>query len=218
MITRNTPTWLGVLLLVAIFVAGCSSPPSPAPVRTTVPATMVQTSISTTVTTNLPITLVPSGTTATVTSTPSPVSAEKEILHEKGMLTTGTFVAYDFKSLGYKFLYPNDKFRITLKSEKPVLGYAVSSEQALQLQGSQLVPHYESNSKNVQWGLVDASMVLEKATDVTREFTVEEVGSISYVVDGRWMSFDPVYDMTPPFSYELIITKISGPTTQNFNF
>ena len=134
------------------------------------------------------------------------------------MLTTGTFVAYDFKSLGYKFLYPNDKFRITLKSEKPVLGYAVNSEQALQLQGSQLVPHYESNSKNVQWGLVDASMVLEKATDVTREFTVEEVGSISYVVDGRWMSFDPVYDMTPPFSYELIITKISGPTTQNFNF
>ncbi len=61
-------------------------------------------------------------------------------------------------------------------------------------------------------------MVLEKATDVTKEFTVEEVGPISYVVDGRWMSFEPIYDGTPPFSYELIITKTSGPTAQNFNF
>jgi hypothetical protein len=149
---------------------------------------------------------------------PVTTGTEKEILHEKGMLTTTTFQTYDFKALGYKFLYPNDKFRITLKAEKPVLGYAVNSEQALQLQGSTLVPHYESHSKNVQWGLVEASMVLEKATDVTREFTVEEVGPLSYVVDGRWMSFDPIYDGTPPFSYELIITKISGPTTQNFNF
>jgi hypothetical protein len=134
------------------------------------------------------------------------------------MLTTTTFKRYDFKDLGYKFLYPNDKFRIVLKSEKPVIGYAVNTEQAAQLGGSQLVPHYESHSKNIQWGLVEASMVLEKATDVTREFTVEDVGPLSYVVDGRWMSFEPVYDGTPPFSYELIITRISGPTAQNFNF
>ena len=42
------------------------------------------------------------------------------------MLTTKTYMTYDFKTLmGYKFLYPKDKFRITIKSEKPVLGYAM---------------------------------------------------------------------------------------------
>jgi hypothetical protein len=177
-----------------------------------------QTSLPTTVTTAPQITVAPSGTTITITTAPAQTSAEKELLHEKGMLTTTTFKRYDFKDLGYKFLYPNDKFRIVLKSEKPVIGYAVNTEQAAQLGGSQLVPHYESHSKNIQWGLVEASMVLEKATDVTREFTVEDVGPLSYVVDGRWMSFEPVYDGTPPFSYELIITRISGPTAQNFNF
>jgi len=207
-----------VFLFAAIFAAGCLSPPTPAPVQTQPPTTIVPTSLPPTVTTTPTGTIASSVTTITVTSMPGTPDTEKEILHEKGMLTTTTFKAYDFKALGYKFLYPNDKFRITLKAEKPVLGYAVNSEQAMQLQGSTLVPHYESYSKKIQWGLVDASMVLEKATDVTREFTVEDVGPISYVVDGRWMSFDPIYDGTPPFSYELIITKTSGPTAQNFNF
>jgi len=206
-----------VFLFAAIFAAGCLSPPTPAPVQTQPPTTIVPTSLPPTVT-NTPTSSIASSVTTTVTSIPVTTGTEKEILHEKGMLTTTTFKAYDFKALGYKFLYPNDKFRITLKAEKPVLGYAVNSEQAMQLQGSTLVPHYESYSKKIQWGLVDASMVLEKATDVTREFTVEDVGPISYVVDGRWMSFDTIYDGTPPFSYELIITKTSGPTAQNFNF
>jgi hypothetical protein len=218
MIDNKTRTWICVLLFAAIFVAGCASPSAPAPVKIPAPTTVTQTSLPTMVTPTPQITVAPSGTTTSIPTAPAQTSAEKEILHEKGMLTTTTFKAYNFKDLGYKFLYPNDKFRVTLKSEKPVLGYAVNSEQTSQLQGSQLVPHYESNSKNIQWGLVKASMVLEKATDVTREFTVEEVGPLSYVVDGRWMSLDPVYDMTPPFSYELIITKISGPTTQNFKF
>ncbi len=188
------------------------------PVQTPPPTTIVPTSLPPTVTTTPTSTVASAVTTITVTSVPVTTGTEKEILHEKGMLTTTTFKTYDFKDLGYKFLYPNDKFRITLKAEKPVLGYAVNSEQALQLQGSTLVPHYESYSKNIQWGLVKSSMVLEKATDVTKEFTVEEVGPISYVVDGRWMSFDPIYDGTPPFSYELTITKTSGPTAQNFKF
>jgi hypothetical protein len=217
MIDTKMPTWLGVLLFAAIFIAGCTSPSGSAPAQTILPTT-VQTLLPTTVMETPLVTGAITIKTTTVTSTPTQTSAEKEILHEKGMLDTTTFKTYDFKDMGYKFLYPNDKFRITLKSEKPVLGYAVNTEQATQLQGSQLVPHYESYSKNIQWGLVKASMVLEKATDITREFTVEDVGPLSYVVDGRWMSYDSLYDTVPPFNYELTITKISGPTPQNFNF
>ncbi|MCX6683745.1 MAG: hypothetical protein NTZ37_03335, partial [Methanoregula sp.] len=174
------PTWLGVLLFAAIFIAGCTSPSGSAPAQTIL-STTVQTLLPTTVMETPLVTGAITIKTTTVTSTPTQTSAEKEILHEKGMLDTTTFKTYDFKDMGYKFLYPNDKFRITLKSEKPVLGYAVNTEQATQLQGSQLVPHYESYSKNIQWGLVKASMVLEKATDITREFTVEDVGPLSYV-------------------------------------
>jgi len=210
-------TWIGVLLLAAVFIAGCVSPSGSAPAQTVVP-TIVQTSLPTTVMENPIVTVATTIKTTTVTITPAQTSAEKEILHEKGMLTTTTFKTYDFKDMGYKFLYPNDKFRVTLRSEKPVLGYAVNSEQALQLQGSQLVPHYESYSKKIQWGLVKPSMILEKVTDSTKEFTVEDVGPLSYVVDGRWMSFDSVYESAPPFNYELTIIKISGPTPQNFNF
>jgi hypothetical protein len=237
MIDTKMPTWLGVLLFAAIFIAGCTSPSGSAPAQTILPTT-VQTLLPTTVMETPLVTGAITIKTTTVTSTPTQASVEKEILHEKGMLDTTTFKTYDFKDMGYKFLYPNDKFRITLKSEKPVLGYAVNTEQAAQLQGSQLIPHYESYSTKIQWGLIDPSFVLEKATNSTGEFiygdyveyrsdgdkyiamnkTKGEVHPLTYVVDGRWMSFDPVYDGTPPFSYELIITRISGPTTQNFNF
>ena len=217
MIDNKTPTWIGVLLLAAIFIAGCASPSGSAPAQTVVPTT-VQTSLPTTVMETPIVTVATSIKTTTVITTPTQTNAEKEILHEKGMLTTTTFKTYDFKDLGYKFLYPNDKFRVTLKSEKPVLGYAVNSEQAIQLQGSQLVPHYESYSKKILWDLVKPSMILEKVTDSTKEFTVEDVEPLSYVVDGRWMSYDSLYESVPPFNYELTITKISGPTPQNFNF
>ena len=139
---NKTLIFTTVFLLAAIFVAGCASPSAPAPVQTPVPTTVPQTSLPTKITTTPQITIALSGTTTTVTSTPAQTSSEKEILHEKGILTTTTFKTYDFKDLGYKFLYPNDKFRVTLKSEKPVLGYAVNTEQAAQLEGSQLVPHY----------------------------------------------------------------------------
>ena len=116
-------------------------------------------------------------------------------------LTTKTYMTYDFKTLmGYKFLYPKDKFRITIKSEKPVLGYAVSTEQAGQLQGSQLIPRYQSYIKGgIDWGLIKPVMVIEKATDTTKEFTLQDVGPLTYVVDGRWMGYDSNYDNTPPF-------------------
>jgi hypothetical protein len=146
------------------------------------------------------------------------VPAGKEILHETGMLTTKSYKTYDFKAMGYKFLYPKDKIKITIKADKPVLGYGINTEQSGQLQGSQLIPQYPSHIKGVDWGLIEPVMVMEKATDSTREFTLDNVGSLTYVIDGRWMSFDPTYDNSPPFSYELTIVKTGGPTEQNFNF
>jgi hypothetical protein len=127
-------------------------------------------------------------------------------------------MTYDFKTLmGYKFLYPKDKFRVTIKSEQPVLGYALSTLQAGQL--AALIPRYQSYIKGgIDWGLIEPVMVIEKATDSTKEFTLTDVGPLTYVVDGRWMGYDSNYDNTPPFTYEITIVKTGGPTQQNFDF
>ena len=235
MIGNKSLMWIGVCLIVTIFIAGCASPsaPAPAPVQIPAPTTVIQT-------------IPPATSEATIVSVTTTVGTkptteavvEKEILYDTGILTTKTFKTYDFKDLGFKFIYPGDKFRITIKAEKPVLGYALNSEQATGLQGSQLIPHYESYSKKVQWGLIDPSFVLEKATNSTGEFiygeyveyryegdksiamnkTKGEVHPLTYVVDGRWMSYDPVYDNIQTFTYEITITKTGGPTKQSFDF
>jgi hypothetical protein len=235
MIGSKSLMWIGVCLIVTIFIAGCASPsaPAPAPVQTPAPTTVIQT-------------IPPATSEATIVSVTTTVGTnptteavvEKEILYDTGILTTKTYKIYDFKDLGFKFIYPGDKFRITIKAEKPVLGYALNSEQATGLQGSQLIPHYESYSKKVQWGLIDPSFVLEKATNSTGEFiygdyveyryegdksiamnkTKGEVHPLTYVVDGRWMSYDPVYDNIQTFTYEITITKTGGPTKQSFDF
>ena len=233
MIGNKSLMWIGVCLIVTIFIAGCASPSAPAPVQTPAPTTVIQTIPPAT----SEATLVPVTTTVVTTQTTGAV-IEKEILHDTGILTTKTYKTYDFKDLGFKFIYPGDKFRITIKAEKPVLGYALNSEQATGLEGSQLIPHYESYSKKVQWGLIDPSFVLEKATNSTGEFvygddveyrydgdksiamhkTKGEGHPLTYVVDGRWMSYDPVYDNIQTFTYEITITKTGGPTKQSFNF
>jgi hypothetical protein len=225
--------WAGVCLIVTMVIAGCVSPSTPAPVQTPAPTTAIQTVLPSTIAaTTVPVK------TALMTTKPIEAFIEKEILHDTGILTTKTFKAYDFKDMGFKFIYPGDKFRITIKAEKPVMGYALNTEQATGLQGSQLIPHYESYSKKVQWGLIDPSFVLEKATNSTAEFvygdyieyryddgnyvamnkTKGEVHPLTYVVDGRWMSFDPVYDNVQNFNYEITITKTGGPTKQSFDF
>jgi hypothetical protein len=231
MIGNKSLKWIGVCLIVTIFIAGCASPS--APVQTPAPTTVIQTVPPTTSET----TIVPVTTTVVTTQT-TEAAVEKEILHDTGILTTKTYKTYDFKDLGFKFIYPGDKFRITIKAEKPVLGYALNTEQATGLQGSQLIPHYESYSKKVQWGLIDPSFVLEKATSSTGEFiygdyieyrsdgdkyvamnkTKGEVHPLTYVIDGRWMSYDPVYDNVQTFTYEITITKTGGPTKQSFDF
>ncbi len=61
-------------------------------------------------------------------------------------------------------------------------------------------------------------MVIEKATDTTKEFTLTDIRPLTYVVDGRWMGYESNYDRTAPFTYEITIVKTGGPTEQNFDF
>lgn len=212
MISKKFLLILTILLLGAVCIAGCTTSSGTPAAPVTAAATTIQTASPTPTAEPTPV----QKTTTQIPAVTTAVSTEKVILHETGMLTTKTYKTYDFKAMGYKFLYPKDKIKITIKSEKPIMGYATNSEQAGQLQA--LIPRYQSYSQKVDWGLIEPVMVMEKATDSTKEFTLDEVGSLSYVVDGRWMSFDSMYDNTPPFNYEITIVKTGGPTEQRFDF
>lgn len=212
MITRKNLVLPVVLLVAAVCFAGCSvnvgapTPTiTPTSVQTVPPATTAEP------------TMVPVSTTI-VTTVATTAPTEIQVLHETGTLTTKTYKTYDFKTLmGYKFLYPKDKFRITIRSEQPVLGYALSTERAGQL--TALIPRYQSYIKGgIDWGLIEPYMVIDKATDTTKEFTLQNTGPLTYVVDGRWMGYESVYDNTGPFKYEITIVKTGGPTKQSFDF
>lgn len=214
MIGKITILPVAVLLIAVVCIAGCSMNGGTPPATTIPPTVQTIPPTTTAIPTSVPVT------TTIVTTVATTAPTETQVLHETGMLTTKTYKTFDFKTLmGYKFLYPKDKFRITIKSEKPVLGYAVNTEQAGQLQGSQLIPRYQTYLKGgIDWGLIEPVMVIEKATDSTKEFTLKDVGPLTYVIDGRWMGYDPMYDETPPFSYEITIFKTGGPTEQKFDF
>jgi hypothetical protein len=212
MMRKKSLLLVAVLLVAVVCIAGCSiNVGTPAP--TTVP-TPTQTVPPTTTAepTKLPVTT----TIITTAATTAPV--EKQVLHETGILTTKSYKTYDFKTLmGYKFLYPKDKFKITIKAEQPVLGYALSTLQAGQL--AALIPRYQPYIKGgIDWGLIEHYMVIEKATDTTKEFTLTDTLPLTYVVDGRWMGYESDYANTGPFQYEITIVKTGGPTEQNFDF
>jgi hypothetical protein len=213
MIRKTTILSLTVLLIAAVCIAGCTvnlGTPTPTPTVTTTIQTVPPT--PTTEPTTAPVTTTVAKTTATTAPT------ELVVLHETGVLTTKEYKTFDFKTLmGFKFLYPKDKFRITIKSEQPVLGYALSTERAGQL--AALIPRYQSYIKGgIDWGLIEPVMVIEKATDTTKEFTLADTMPLTYVVDGRWMGYENVYSNTGPFKYEITIVKTGGPTKQNFDF
>jgi hypothetical protein len=213
MIMRKSLLLVAVLLVAAVCIAGCSvNTGTPTP-TTTVPTTVPTVPPTTTA----EPTTAPPVTTTIITTAATTAPVEREVLHETGILSTKSYKTYDFKTLmGYKFLYPKDKFRITIKSQQPVLGYALSTEQAGQL--TALIPRYQTYQTRVDWGLIEPVMVMEKATDSTKEFTLTNVWALTYVVDGRWMGYDSNYDNTPSFTYEITIVKTGGPTEQNFDF
>jgi hypothetical protein len=195
-----------ILLAIAVAFSGCTS-------QQAAPATPVATQ-----------TVVP--VTSAVTDTPAPVSTaakaaettretrtetEKVILTTKGTISPTEFKTFDFKSMGDEYSQVGVKYKITLKADKPVIGFAVTRTQADQLQSNEMTPQYTSGSDKIQWGLITPYMSLEKVTDSTKTFTVETVNPYVYVVDARWMTSDNDYKTTAPFNYELTIVKITTP-------
>jgi hypothetical protein len=65
--------------------------------------------------------------------------------------------------------------------------------------------------------LVYGNYVLADKDGVEKVWNKGEVHPLTYVVNGRWMSYDPMYDNVQQFTYEITIAKTGCPAQQSFD-
>ena len=203
---------LSALLLALAFIAGCTSQPEPIPAPTV--QTTAQTIVPTATTLTEAATTAPAAPSTAVTAKPTDAPVGKLIVTDKGIVTPETFKTYDLEGRAGVFSQIGDKYTISIKADKPVLGYAVDSYQAQQLEGSLLTPQYLSQSSKVNWGLIEPYMVMEKVTNSEETFTISEIHPYVYVIDGRWMAYDEAFKTIQAVNYELTITKTPKTSSQ----
>jgi len=190
---------MGIFLCVLLCTAGCTSSQAPPATPAPVPVTSI----------SEPATTVPPAATAASTVTVTQKSGNV-IFTESGMVSPSTFKTYDFRTMGEPLQELGETYTIIIKAEKPVLGYAVTTYQADQLNSNLMIPKYVSHSDKVQWGLIEPQMIMEKVTDNKKTFSVEKEAFYAYVIDGRWMQSVDEYAATEPFGYTLTIMKGSA--------
>ena len=191
-----------LLLVLAIAISGCTSQKT-VPAAPTATPTVVTTAIPAMSLTTLPAT----------EKTPVAVSHSNTVIaNSGGMISPTEFRTFPFSIRGDDFSPVGTIYTITITADKPVIGYAVTSDVADQLQSDEMVPHYETSSDFIQWGLVTPYMTMGRVTDSTKTFTVTDLHSYVYVIDARWMQSSNNYMTTQPFSYKLIITRTFTPS------
>lgn len=212
MVKRSVLCCFLVLLITAVAFAGCTSHQAPAPAPVATVSAPAAPAPGTPAVTAAPETAKPEK------SVEAPLAETREatgkvILSTKGLIGPTEYKTFDFKSMGDEFSKIGEKYTITLKADKPVLGYAVTTTQADELQGREMTPSYDSSSDKIQWGLITPYMSLGKVTDSSKTFTVDAIHQYVYVVDARWMQSNNDYKNLPAFNYELTISKVPAPDT-----
>lgn len=141
------------------------------------------------------------GTTGTTQSTPIATTAVlvtttvqssgTAIIDERINLMSGyttTYQKYSFADFGYEYLYPDDTFRISINSDKPVNVIVIDKSDEMKFQN--VIPEWNTVLKKNQWDyspVVPAfsqSEILKK--DMT--FTVEDKAAYFLIIDPRFSS------------------------------
>lgn len=190
-----------VFLCVLLCTAGCTTTQAPPVTPAPAPATTV---------TGIQATAPPAPAEPAATVTTAAEATKKSgtvIFTKSDIISPTTYKTYDFRTMGEPLQKLGTSYTIIIKAEKPVLGYAVTTYQADQLKGDTMTPKYVSHSNKIQWGLAEPYMVMEKATDDMKTFSVEKEAFYAYVIDGRWMQSVDEYASTEPFGYTLTIMK-----------
>lgn len=220
----NGKLLVGIILILAIFICGCSAPsqlprnnPTATPTELTPGPTPTSTAVTASPTLTTPQTSEEPTINATENITPNPQITMKTgdsiIFDKKDAVYWNTFKAYnfeDFKKEGLDLTYqnPGDTFRITIKSEKPLMVYVIPTMDVWTLDNYVKIQWDNVNKKFVYQGIVPL-VKMEQVYDDSKEFTVEKTGKYSVIVDGRLTETDYTKSMNEAFKYEINISKIN---------
>ena len=130
-------------------------------------------------------------TTAPASIVATTTSAGRVIIDEKINLQSGyqtTYQKYAFEDYGYQYLYPNDAFRISINSDKPVNVLVIDKDDELKFPA--VDPEWNTVLKKDQWDYSPVVPVLSQSNVLRKDMTITIKDKRSYfiIIDPRFAS------------------------------
>ncbi len=133
-------------------------------------------------------TVTPPGTAGTTVSSPP---AQKTVLNDRIVLMSGyqtIYQKYAFEDYGYQYLYPNDTFRISVNSDKPVNVLVVDKDDEIKFPSVE--PEWNAVLKKDQWDYSPVVPVFSQSNVMRKDWTfkIEDKSSYFIIIDPRFAS------------------------------
>ncbi len=119
------------------------------------------------------------------------VSSEKVVISDVLNLMSGyptTYKEYAFRDYGYEYLLPDDTFRVSIDSTKPVNILVI--DKADQLKFSSVRPEWNTILKQNQWDYSPVVPVFSRSDVLSNEMTfrIEDKAAYFLIIDPRFSS------------------------------
>jgi hypothetical protein len=129
--------------------------------------------------------------TAGIAATSPP--GQKTVLNERIILMSGyqtTYQKYAFEDYGYQYLYPDDTFRISVNSDKPVNVLVIDKNDEIKFPSVE--PEWNTVLKKDQWDYSPLVPAFSQSNVVRKDMTfkIEDKSSYFIIIDPRFAS-DP---------------------------
>jgi hypothetical protein len=130
-------------------------------------------------------------TTAPVNAATTTVSAGRIIIDEKINLKSGyqdTYQTYAFEDYGYQYLYPNDVFRVSINSDKPVNVLIVNKDNEMKF--PTVEPEWNTVLKKDQWDYSPLVPTFSQSNVLRKDmaFTIKDKSMYFLIIDPRFAS------------------------------
>ena len=127
--------------------------------------------------------------TAGIAATSPP--AQKTVLDERIILMSGyqtTYQKYAFEDYGYQYLYPDNTFRISVNSDKPVNVLVIDKDDEIKF--PTIEPEWNTVLKKDQWDYSPLVPAFSQSNVVRKDMTfkIEDKSSYFIIIDPRFAS------------------------------
>ena len=133
-------------------------------------------------------TAAPPGTAGIAAASPQ---VQRTVLDERIILMSGyqtTYQKYAFEDYGYQYLYPDNTFRISVNSDKPVNVLVIDKDDEIKF--PTIEPEWNTVLKKDQWDYSPLVPAFSQSNVVRKDMTfkIEDTGSYFIIIDPRFAS------------------------------